>query len=89
MAELVQKFQAEKQELMNTMVRRQADFENYRKRMDKERQQDRHAVWSYSSSAFFLSSMPSTGLLPARRGGFGRISQGFRAESAASFGTLW
>jgi molecular chaperone GrpE len=27
---------------MNTLVRRQADFENYRKRVEKERQQDRH-----------------------------------------------
>ncbi len=40
--EQVQKLQNEKQELMNTLVRRQADFENYRKRMEKERQQDRH-----------------------------------------------
>jgi len=27
---------------METLVRRQADFENYRKRVEKERQQDRH-----------------------------------------------
>jgi molecular chaperone GrpE len=40
--EQVQKLQNEKQELMNTLVRRQADFENYRKRMEKERQHDRH-----------------------------------------------
>jgi molecular chaperone GrpE len=33
---------AEKQELMDTLVRRQADFENYRKRVEKERQHDRH-----------------------------------------------
>ena len=38
----LQKLEAEKQELMNTLVRRQADFENYRKRVEKERQQDRH-----------------------------------------------
>jgi molecular chaperone GrpE len=38
----LQKLQAEKQELMNTLVRRQADFENYRKRVEKERQHDRH-----------------------------------------------
>jgi molecular chaperone GrpE len=38
----VSKLLAEKQELMNTLVRRQADFENYRKRVDKERQHDRH-----------------------------------------------
>jgi molecular chaperone GrpE len=41
-AEQLQKALAEKQELMNTFVRRQADFENYRKRVDKERHQDRH-----------------------------------------------
>jgi molecular chaperone GrpE len=35
------KLLAEKQELMNTLVRRQADFENYRKRVEKERQQER------------------------------------------------
>jgi molecular chaperone GrpE len=35
------KLLAEKQELMNTLVRRQADFENYRKRVEKERHQDR------------------------------------------------
>jgi|SRR5271156_1957357 molecular chaperone GrpE len=38
----LEKLQVEKQELMNTLVRRQADFENYRKRVEKERQQDRH-----------------------------------------------
>ena len=42
MAEQLQKALAEKQELMNTFVRRQADFENYRKRVEKERHQDRH-----------------------------------------------
>ncbi len=36
------KLLAEKQELMNTLVRRQADFDNYRKRVDKERHADRH-----------------------------------------------
>jgi molecular chaperone GrpE len=36
------KLLAEKQELLNTLVRRQADFENYRKRIEKERHQDRH-----------------------------------------------
>jgi molecular chaperone GrpE len=41
-AEQLQKLLAEKQELMNTLVRRQADFENYRKRVEKERHQDRH-----------------------------------------------
>ena len=38
----IQKLLAEKQELMNTLVRRQADFDNYRKRVEKERQQERH-----------------------------------------------
>lgn len=36
------KLLTEKEELMNTLVRRQADFENYRKRVEKERHQDRH-----------------------------------------------
>jgi molecular chaperone GrpE len=38
----LQKLLAEKQELLNTLIRRQADFENYRKRVEKERNQDRH-----------------------------------------------
>lgn len=42
LAEQVQKLLAEKKELTDTLVRRQADFENYRKRVEKERQQDRH-----------------------------------------------
>jgi len=42
LSEQLQKLQNEKQELMNTLVRRQADFENYRKRVEKERNQDRH-----------------------------------------------
>lgn len=41
-AEQIQKLQAEKQELLDTLVRRQADFENYRKRVEKERQHERH-----------------------------------------------
>jgi len=40
-ADPLQKLLAEKQDLMNTLVRRQADFENYRKRVEKERAQDR------------------------------------------------
>jgi molecular chaperone GrpE len=36
------KLLAEKQELTNTLVRRQADFDNYRKRVERERQLDRH-----------------------------------------------
>ena len=42
LSERIQKLQNEKQELMNTLVQRQADFENYRKRVEKERHQDRH-----------------------------------------------
>ena len=42
LSEQIQKLQSEKQELVDTMVRRQADFENHRKRVEKERQQDRH-----------------------------------------------
>jgi len=40
--EQVQKVLAEKQELMNMLVRLQADFENYRKRVERERHSDRH-----------------------------------------------
>jgi molecular chaperone GrpE len=40
-AEQVTKLQSEIRELTNTLVRRQADFENYRKRVERERQQDR------------------------------------------------
>lgn len=42
LADQIQKLLLEKQELMDTLVRRQADFENYRKRVEKERQQERH-----------------------------------------------
>ncbi len=41
-ADELTKLLAEKQELMNTLLRRQADFDNYRKRVEKERQQERH-----------------------------------------------
>ena len=41
LADQVQKLLAEKQELTDTLVRRQADFENYRKRVEKERHNDR------------------------------------------------
>ena len=40
--EQVKKLLAEKQELMDTLVRRQADFENYRKRVEKEKHHERH-----------------------------------------------
>lgn len=42
LAEQVQKLIAEKQDLTNTLVRLQADFDNYRKRTEKERDQARH-----------------------------------------------
>jgi molecular chaperone GrpE len=41
-ADRLKVLQAEKDDLLNTLVRRQADFENYRKRIERERQQDRH-----------------------------------------------
>lgn len=33
----IQKLKAEKEELMQTMIRRQADFENYKKRLERDR----------------------------------------------------
>jgi molecular chaperone GrpE len=36
----VARLQAEKDELLQTLVRRQADFENYRKRVERERQEE-------------------------------------------------
>jgi molecular chaperone GrpE len=41
-ADQILKLQAEKQEVTNTLVRRQADFENFKKRVEKEKQQDKH-----------------------------------------------
>ena len=41
MAEAMARLQAEKEELMQTMIRRQADFENYRKRIERERDEER------------------------------------------------
>jgi molecular chaperone GrpE len=41
LAEQVARLQGEKDDLTQTMVRRQADFENYRKRIERERQEDR------------------------------------------------
>jgi molecular chaperone GrpE len=40
-AEQIEKLVAEKQDLQNTLMRRQADFENYRKRVERERAQER------------------------------------------------
>lgn len=40
--EQVTKLLAEKNELTDTLVRRQADFENYRKRIERERQTEHH-----------------------------------------------
>jgi molecular chaperone GrpE len=42
LGEQIQRLLTEKQELANTSIRRQADFENYRKRVEKEREHDRH-----------------------------------------------
>jgi molecular chaperone GrpE len=41
MAETIARLQSEKDELMQTMIRRQADFENYRKRIERERDEER------------------------------------------------
>jgi molecular chaperone GrpE len=41
MPEAMARLQAEKEELMQTMIRRQADFENYRKRIERERDEER------------------------------------------------
>ncbi|MGH9703750.1 MAG: nucleotide exchange factor GrpE, partial [Candidatus Acidiferrales bacterium] len=40
MAEQLAKLLAEKQELQDTLLRRQADFDNYRKRIERDRQQE-------------------------------------------------
>ena len=42
LADQVQKLTGEKQDLTNTLVRLQADFDNFRKRTEKERDQARH-----------------------------------------------
>jgi molecular chaperone GrpE len=42
LSEQVTKLLAEKRELTDTLVRRQADFENYRKRIERERQTEHH-----------------------------------------------
>lgn len=41
LAEDLARLQAEKDELMQTMIRRQADFENYRKRIERQSDEDR------------------------------------------------
>ncbi len=40
-AAIVARLQSEKDELMQTLIRRQADFENYRKRIERERDEER------------------------------------------------
>ncbi len=40
LAEELQKLKAEKEELMQTMIRRQADFENFRKRTERDRYEE-------------------------------------------------
>lgn len=42
--EQLAKLQAERDELFNTLVRRQADFENYRKRIERERREDAERI---------------------------------------------
>jgi molecular chaperone GrpE len=42
LADQIAKLLAEKSELTETLVRRQADFENYRKRVERERQTEHH-----------------------------------------------
>lgn len=42
LADQIAKLLAEKSELTETLVRRQADFENYRKRIERERQTEHH-----------------------------------------------
>ena len=49
--EQIAKLQAEKESLFNSLVARQADFENYRKRIERERKEDNYRataelVWS-------------------------------------------
>lgn len=41
-SEELEKLAAEKSDLKNTLIRLQADFDNYRKRIDRERHQERH-----------------------------------------------
>jgi molecular chaperone GrpE len=36
----IEKLKAEKEELLQTMIRRQADFENFRKRIERDRQEE-------------------------------------------------
>jgi molecular chaperone GrpE len=40
LAEELQKLKAEKEELLQTMIRRQADFENFRKRTERDRSEE-------------------------------------------------
>ena len=42
LADQIAKLLAEKSELTETLIRRQADFENYRKRVERERQTEHH-----------------------------------------------
>ncbi|HUJ80243.1 MAG TPA: nucleotide exchange factor GrpE [Candidatus Acidoferrales bacterium] len=42
LADQIAKLLAEKNELTETLIRRQADFENYRKRVERERQTEHH-----------------------------------------------
>ena len=42
----IAKLRAEKEELLQTLVRRQADFENFRKRTERDRHEEGGAVSS-------------------------------------------
>jgi molecular chaperone GrpE len=50
--EQIAKLQAEKDSLFNSLVARQADFENYRKRIERERKED-----NYRATAALIGSM--------------------------------
>ena len=59
------RLQAEKDELMQTLVRRQADFENYRKRIERERQEDRR----HGIGRLIEDLLPGSGRIRARNQG--------------------
>ena len=40
LASQIERLKSEKEELLQTMIRRQADFENYRKRIERDRQEE-------------------------------------------------
>ena len=87
LAEQIQKLLGEKQELMDTLVRRQADFENYRKRVEKERHQERHR----GAELIVEHILPVLDAFDRALAGPGdgderRISQGLRIDPQAALG---